>query len=151
MCDEATEGTCLVGHTHYVKIDDYLIDAAKFAVKQCNKKAGREVVFFFVSLFGLLEMYSNCLYVECITHNCTNIYSIVVYCIVLSSHQGKKRLKFERLLRATRQDQLYRLTLECTDGQFYEAKVWWSVAGRKKSKLYFLRRAKYYPAILCCT
>ena len=89
MCEEATKGTALVGHTHYVEIDDYLIDAAKFAVEQCNKKADREVVFFFVSLFGLLEMYSNRLHVECIAHNCTNIifYCCVLYCIVVSSGQ----------------------------------------------------------------
>ena len=80
MCDEATEGTCLVGHTHYVKIDDYLIDAAKFAVEQCNKKADREVVFFFVSLFGLVEMYSNCCTSNVLHTTALILYSIVLYC-----------------------------------------------------------------------
>ena len=142
VCDEATKGLGYVGHIHYVEIEDDLIDAARFAVEWYNNNADREVVFVFFSLLGFLEMYSNHLYVEYITHNC---------CKIVLWSQGKERLEFERLLRATRQDQRYRLTLECTDGQFYEADVWWSVFGLKKSKTYFLRRAKYYPAIRCCT
>ena len=59
------------------------------------------------------------------------------------------------MVRAIHDARVLLLTLECNDGQFYEAKVRWTFRSPDAdadadAELILFRPAKYYPNITCC-